>query len=158
MKTLINPKVDRAELCNALLITIGDCGRRFFWHNPRAYGDKVSPPRYAFFSVDRGRVYFTDDYSQKRIYTHWTRDEWRGFSHGGTLRDLVIALRDFIRTGEPIKPGYLGPWPAYICDGDLWGYGADMAKVRQAAVEHGVVKPKDPTWYVKHHQALGAAA
>lgn len=136
---LLGRKRARAAACTALLHAIGDCGRNFF---------KGSNGR-ARFEVDmRGRVWFVDDYSQQWIYTHHTRDDWRGFSHGGTLRDLVIKLRDFIATGSTIAPGHLGPWPDWICSGDLWGYGDDMVKVRRAALELGIVKVKDEAAYL----------
>lgn len=40
------------------------------------------------------------------------------------MKDIVLALRDYIATGERPSLG-LGPWPAYLCEGDLWGYGAE---------------------------------
>jgi hypothetical protein len=115
-------KADRAALANAFIEAIASCGRKFFFHNGRA----------SRFEVDaRGRVWFIDAYSEHRIYTHYGY-RWRGFSEGGTLRSLVEKLRDFIRTGD-LRELHLGPWPKWICDGDLWGYGEDMAKVREAA-------------------------
>lgn len=90
-------------------------------------------------------MYFVDDYSQKAIYTAWTRDDWRGFSHGGTLRDLVIVLAAFIRFGGRIAPSRFGPWPQWICGSDLWGYGNEnMTKVRKAASNLGIVKFDNP--------------
>ena len=58
----------------------------------------------------RGKVWIIDDYSGKRVFTHETvwGGRWRGFSHGGTLRSLVEAFRDYICTGEPLNRGYLG--------------------------------------------------
>lgn len=141
-------KQERVESCNKLLRAIGDCGRRFFYHGPRVEPGCNTTPRYAYFELRRGAVYLIDDYSQKAIYTAWTRDEWRGFSHGGTLRSLIIKLSDFIRTGSSIAPGHFGPWPEWTCGGDLWGYGPDMVKVRRAAVEFGIVRFEHP-----RHQA-----
>ncbi len=129
-------KQDRVDACNKLLTAIGNRGRRFFYHRPM---DKESA-RYARFELRRGAVYFVDDYSGKAIYTAWTRDTWRGFSGGGTLRGVVIKLSEFIRTGSTIAPGNFGPWPSWICGSDLWGYGAAaMQEVRQAALDAGVV-------------------
>lgn len=118
----MNAKQDRADEANRLLRVIAFCGRRFFNHN-----GGVSQ-----FSVERdGKVWFTDSYSGRRIYTQH-RGRWRGFTNGGTLRTLIEQLRDYIRTGD--RPALnLGPWPVHICDGDLWGYGHDMQKVRDAA-------------------------
>lgn len=121
-------KPERVALVNALLVEIGACGRRFFARSDRQARFELDP---------KGRIWFVDDYSNRPIYTHHTRDSWRGFSHGGTLRDLVIALRDFIRTGQPIV-GHFGPWPQSTCGGDLWGYGEDMQRVRDAADRLGI--------------------
>ena len=120
-------KVERAEQANQFLEAVASCGRKFF-----AYNGRVSR-----FEVDgRGRVWFVDAYRERRIYAHYQGD-WRGFSEGGTLRSLVCTLRDFIRTGEQ-KPLHLGPWPDWICDGDLWGYGPDMETVRASAKACGL--------------------
>lgn len=120
--TGLTAKLARSEQANLFLKAIAECGRRFFFHR-----DHVSR-----FEVDaRGRIWFVDSYQDARIYTHY-EGEWRGFSEGGTLRSLVTHLRDFIRTGEPQKLA-LGPWPDWVCGGDLWGYGEAMEHVRQAA-------------------------
>jgi len=89
------------------------------------------------FEIIRGHVYLRDEYRGKLIYTHYAGD-WRGFTNGGTMRNLIIHLRDYIRTGAPQKMN-LGPWPEWICDGDLWGYGDDMQTVRQAAARLGIL-------------------
>jgi hypothetical protein len=123
-------KSERLQKANALLETIADCGRKFFRHN-----DLVSR-----FELDRrGRIWFIDAYRSARIYTHYTRGRWRGFSEGGTLRDLVIALRNYIATGKLINPVHFGPWPDWYCDGDVWGYGQDMEKVRAKAIELEII-------------------
>lgn len=120
-------KKDRADQASRFIAAIAGCGRKFFAHNSRV----------SRFEVDqRGRVWFVDAYRESRIYTHYN-GRWRGFSEGGTLRDLVIHLRDFIRTGAAPKL-CLGPWPEWLCDGDLWGYGDGMDKVRQAAQAAGL--------------------
>ena len=82
----------------------------------------------------RGKVWFIDDYSGNRIFTHETvwGGRWRGFSHGGTLRDLVKEFRGYICTGEPLHPGYLGP--ERFNDSNIWGYDAEgMQAVREQA-------------------------
>lgn len=135
---MISPaKYERVVACNELLEAIGGTGRHFFRHVDAATG----LPRYAFFSTDlRGRTWFVDAYSEKPIYTHCT-GRWSGFSGGGTLRALVVKLRDYIRTGAaaatPCQLG-LGPFPSWVCGGDLWGYGDAMAEVRAAAVKLGL--------------------
>ncbi|MFW0757726.1 hypothetical protein ACN1C3_23855 [Pseudomonas sp. H11T01] len=120
-------KRERAEQVNQAIRIIADHGRRFF------YSQAVS--RYASMEVDsHGKVRFIDDYTGKRIFTHETvwGARWRGFSHGGTLRAVVEAFRDFIRTGEPMHPGYLGP--ERFNDSNIWGYDeAGMKAVREQA-------------------------
>ena len=119
---MLDAKRMRAQKANEFLREIAGCGRRFFHHAGR-----IS----AFEADYGGRVWFEDAYSQKRIYTHY-RYKWRGFTNGGTLRALVERLRDYISTGHSPNLN-LGPWPEHLCDGDLWGYGDDMQRVRAAA-------------------------
>lgn len=125
---MVTTKKDRAEQASRFLATIASCGRKFFAHNGRVSRFEVD---------DRGRIWFVDAYRERRIYTHY-EGRWSGFSEGGTLRNLVCKLRDFIRTGEQQRL-HIGPWPDLICNGDLWGYGSDMDSVRTAAVACGIV-------------------
>lgn len=122
-------KVQRVEHVNQAIRVIADHGRRFFFN--------AKQNTYASMEVDaRGRVWFIDDYSRKRIYTQPTvwGGKWRGFSHGGTLRDLVCLFRDYIRTGKKLHPFYLGPERARLTDGNIWGYDAEsMQAVREKA-------------------------
>jgi hypothetical protein len=117
-------KRERAARANEFLRAVAGCGRGFFQRCGRVSSFEVD---------DRGRIFFRDAYTLRAIYTHDTRGRWRGFTEGGTMRCLVIYLRDFIRTGEQ-QNLHLGPWPQWVCDGDLWGYGQDMELVRAAAV------------------------
>ena len=120
-------KRQRVEHVNQAIRIIADHGRRFF------YSQAVN--RYASMEVDqRGKVWFIDDYSGKRIFTHETvwGGRWRGFNHGGTLKDLVKELRDYICTGKPLHAGYLGP--ERFDDSNIWGYDeAGMKAVREQA-------------------------
>lgn len=121
-------KQQRADNANRLVEVIASCGRRFFRHDDAIAG----------FGLDhRDRIWFTDAYTKRRIYTHY-KYEWRGFSNGGTMRRLIEQLRDYISTGEPQRLA-LGPWPSWYCDGDLWGYGDDMEAVRAAARDYGIL-------------------
>jgi len=121
---------DRVGAVNRLLRVISTTGRSFFRR-----GDNV-----AYMEVDaRGRIWFVDAYTRKRIYTHYNLG-WRGFTEGGTLQFLVKHLRDFIQVGKPLPAGELGPWPGWFCGGDLWGYGADMAIVRKEAADLGITE------------------
>jgi hypothetical protein len=120
-------KRQRPEQVNQVIRIIADHGRRFF------YSKAVN--RYASIEVDnRGKVWFIDDYSGKRVFTHETvwGGRWRGFTHGGTLKDVVKAFRDYICTGESLHPGYLGP--ERFNDSNIWGYDeAGMKAVREQA-------------------------
>lgn len=122
---------ERLSAANELLSVIAGTGRRFF--NGRN--------RIAYFDVDaRGRVWFVDEYNGARVYTHYA-GPWRRFTSGGTLRRLVVSLRDYIAKGHLVNSYHFGPWPDWICAGDLWGYGDDMERVREAAARLGVVEP-----------------
>lgn len=120
-------KQSRCNLVNEAIRIIGSHGRRFFYCK--------SKDAWASMEVDaRGRVWFVDDYTRRRVYTHEASfgNDWIGFSHGGTLRNLVELFRDFIRTGKPLHPGYLGHERE---DGsNIWGYEPEaMAIVRAQA-------------------------
>lgn len=123
-------KTRRVAQANQLLQVIAGCGRRFFCHQGRV----------SRFELDaRGRVWFIDAYREARIYTHYTSGRWHGFSEGGTLRDLVIKLRQFIQYGYDI--GYmLGPFPDWYSGGDPWGYGESMKIVQDCAMKTGVAR------------------
>jgi hypothetical protein len=140
---------------NRVITAISMHGRRFFYTGPGVNPSraKASPDgRIARFEKDaRGALWFRDDYTWKPIYVAWDRGQWKGWSHGGTLRDLVRALRDYIRTGTPIRPGWFGPWPDWVCEGDLWGYGAEaMAAVREAVMKTEAVAKPNPTSLRNH--------
>jgi hypothetical protein len=128
MKALAAKKARVAEV-NQVIGIIASHGRRFFFSQ--------SSQRYASMEVDeRGKVWFIDDYSGKRIYTHPTTwgSKWRGFTHGGTLRALVEAFRDYICTGKPLDPFYLGPERNNLSLGNIWGYEPEaMLAVREQA-------------------------
>jgi len=127
-------KKERAEKVNKLIHFIGDRGRGFFYRN--------NTQCYATVEVDsRGRVWWKDDYTGKRIYTH-SNHRWPGFSHGGTLRDLVGHFRDFIMSAKKVPSYCFGPWPETYCNGDLWGYGKEnMEQIRMEALRLEVLEP-----------------
>src|SRR3546814_18480004 len=80
----MNTKTERLTQANELIGLISSCGRRFFYNKTH---DRIARLELC----KRGRVYFVDDYTGKRIYTHRTgiTSRWHGFSHGGPLRSLV---------------------------------------------------------------------
>lgn len=131
----MDKKAERMKKANELLETIAAHGRKFF-NYPERHG--VSR-----FDVDgRGRVWFVDGWTGKRIYLHYKY--WgKGFSEGGTLKSLVGALMQFIRDGELVSRSHFGPWPEWVCNGDLWGYGDDMQAVRERAEHLGAVARND---------------
>lgn len=116
----------RIAAANELLGVIASCGRNFF-----SLGDRT-----AQFEWDRGLWFRLESGARFRITN---RSRWRGFHHGGTLRGLVSLLAEWIRTGHMERRLNLGPWPDWVCgNGDLWGYGADMQQVRDAADRVGI--------------------
>lgn len=129
-------KAERLQHANALIQVISRHGRRFFWDE--------KAQRVASLEVDaRGRVWFVDDYSGKRIYTHDAgyTNRWRGFSHGGTLRALVEAMRDYITKGATLHPEYIAP-ERMNPGSNIWGYSAEAAlAVREAAHKLPIIAP-----------------
>lgn len=122
----------RLKLVNEFIQTMGDHGRRFF------YNEKHD--RYARMELDnRGRCWFVDDYTDERVFTHYPY-RWRNFSHGGTMRRLVEAFREFVTQGRLLPSLSFGPWPEWYNGGDLWGYGEAIEPVREKAKSLGLVK------------------
>lgn len=114
-------KRQRAEQVNQVIRIITDHGRQFFY--------RQTVNRYANMEVDhRSKVWFIDDYSGTRIFTHETvwGGKWRGFSHGGTLRDLVKELGITSALVNHSTPDYLGP--ERIDDSNIWGYDEEAMK------------------------------
>lgn len=124
-------KTQRAQRANDLLETIASCGRKFF-----AYPDQHGISR---FEVDaHNRIWFIDGYTGMRLYLHkfWGRD----FSEGGALRGIINLLKRFITNGEHMPSSHFGPWPKWLCNGDVWGYGSDMQIIRDKARELGIIR------------------
>ena len=143
-------KAARAEHANALIKIIGARGRRFFYSKKH--------DRYARMVVDpRGKVWFIDDYRESRIYTHkpgcWNG---MGFSHGGTMKSLVEALRDYIARAVPIPRWHVGPERSWS-GGNVWGYPAeDMDIVREEAFKLPCMAEKPhPIVTDKQHESQG---
>jgi hypothetical protein len=116
MKSNAELKLERLAHANELIRIISSHGRSFFFNKTH---DRIAE----LVLCSRGRIWFLDDYTGKLVYTHkttWT-NKWRGFSHGGTLRDLVEMMRDYIVHGWPIYENYLGPDNIFT-DGNIWGY------------------------------------
>ena len=121
----------RCLVANEFIRVIARHGRQFFRHPVIRNPQTVDDYRVAWFQLDgRGRLWFHDAFSEKRIYTH-REGRWRGFTNGGTLLGLVKLLRDYILGRHELPMGALGPWPKDVCGGDLWGYGDSMNDVRR---------------------------
>lgn len=111
----------RLAEANEFIAVIAAHGRRFFHHKGVV----------AYFELDdRGKIWFHNEWTGKRIYTH-QKGGWNGFHHGGTLLDLCKALRDYIMGRGEFPARAAGPWPEWVCQGDLWGYGEDIKPVRE---------------------------
>ncbi|MBZ9852841.1 hypothetical protein LB566_03465 [Mesorhizobium sp. CA13] len=125
-------KTQRIADANYLILTISIYGRRFFYS---PCFNRVA----RFETTIDGKLWFRDEYTDKRIYVAY-RGRWRHFSNGGTLQRIVEDLARYIRTGERVPAGHFGPWPQYICDGDLWGYGEEtMTTLRRALLPRDCV-------------------
>lgn len=116
-------RLKRLENANELLEAIASCGRHFFRHDGRVSRFTFGP---------QGRVYLIDKYTRRRVYMH-RHAPTRWFTEGGTLWSLCRALLAYIWTGKRIPARAFGPWPEWLCHGDLWAYGEDMEIVRRAA-------------------------
>jgi hypothetical protein len=150
MKTADNKaaKLQRLDDVNKVIKAISSHGRRFFHYGgSNVYDDAtktatfIPADRTGYLALRRGRVYLIDEYSEKAVYTHETKNvpnRWRGFTHGGTLRRLVEEFRDYILTGQPLHPGYIGlerEWQ----DGDIWGYGKEAIAAVNADIKDSPV-------------------
>ncbi len=125
-------KAERVVHANALIEEIAKRGRMFFHH-------KASGRTANFEVTSGGRIRFRDEYTQKLIDTSkpgW----WQHFSGGGTLQRLVRDLTKYISQGERIPSGHFGPFPHFMCEGDIWGYGLlTMAELRAALADNDCI-------------------
>lgn len=122
-------KIQRLAHANDVILSIASNGRRFFY----------SPihDRVARLEITKcGRVWLHDEHSGKRVYIYRS-GRWPGFTHGGTMRSLIEAIRDYVRSGRPVQRGHFGPWR----DGfELWGYAPTaMQAVREAVFKSPAV-------------------
>jgi hypothetical protein len=130
-QTHLQQKIARLEQANALITVISTYGRRFFYD--------AKQNRVARIEIGKGgHLYLIDDYTGHPVYIAYN-GEWSGFSHGGTLRDLVKRLAEYVRTGKQLHPHWIGP-KRHSDDSNIWGYAADeMEKCRAAALATGVI-------------------
>lgn len=126
---------ERLDKANSLLREIAACGRQFFSHEGRVSQFELD---------DRGRLCFRDKYKGELLLVFRTNsNRWHAkFTEGGTLKAFVEALSNYIKHGTPLPKHHLY-WPPWYSDGDLWGYGPDMERVRAAAQQSGLVSSAD---------------
>jgi len=115
-------KNKKLEIANQFIKIISDHGRRFF------YDDKKNTVGYL--KIKNNKVYYVSEYSGKEIcFSQSIHHISRKFSHGSTLRALIIALRDYIHGKRKLPISHLGPWSENLCNGDLWGYGKNEMEI-----------------------------
>lgn len=121
---------ERLKAANEFIRVIATCGRKFFNHDGFIASLELS---------EHGRVFFIDEYTKKRIYTHRKYRNWRGFTAGGTMKNLIESLRDFIKTGHKLNLRYFN---SDMGNGfrNPWGYGEDLSIVKEAADRLGVAE------------------
>lgn len=130
MKLIPKTKEERLEVVNKIIHEIASRGRKFFYNK---HNDK-----YAEMVIEKGKVYFIDDYTNERVYAYNTgMNNHRGFSHGGTMWGLINDFREFIVKGEYTNHnnGYGGLYCPH------WGYPKeDMEAIQNYAKELGYLK------------------
>jgi hypothetical protein len=123
-------KEDRLKIINQLILEISKMSRGFFYSK--------SKNKTAEMILEKGRVFFVDDYSGKKIYAYNTvYNTHRGFSHGGTIWGLINDFREFIVTGGETdgNNGYGGLYCTH------WGVPEEeMKQLRQKARELGYLQ------------------
>ena len=126
---VIKEREERLEKANQLIHVIASHGRHFFCHRGVTSWLELAPNQ---------RVWFVDSYTYHHVYTHYQR-RWHKFSHGGTLKNLIQKLQKYILRGERLSRGHF-VFPDWLCEGDLWGYGAEAMKpVIEAAEALGII-------------------
>lgn len=117
-------KTERLVHANALIEVISRHGRRFFRNRESG--------TIARLELDaRGRVWLIDEYRGARVYVAY-RGRWRGFSHGGTLQNLIEELHHYIQHADLLHPEHIAPSRMDPKNGDIWGYGAEAAAAVRA--------------------------
>ncbi|WP_219097765.1 hypothetical protein [Pseudomonas sp. UMAB-40] len=118
----------RCEYANRLIEVISSYGQGFFYSRKN---DSV-----ARLSFDQ-RVYLHD--ASGTMIEAKATSKWRGFSHDGTLRDLVLQMRNYVMRGERIDPAYLGI-DRQLGGGNIWGYPPEQMRLcREAAQQLPII-------------------
>lgn len=113
-------KQERLEVVNKLIKFISERGRRFFFTNGTIHEDNVESV--AFMKLKNGRLYFVDNFTKQEVPVLDNGRDWKGFSHGGTIRALVLDFALFIRTDKYSngKNGYGGLYCSH------WGHSDEI--------------------------------
>lgn len=129
-------KQRRVETANEFINVIASCGRNFLSENSDRQ-TKIESPFISFMEIDKtGKIWFTDYYTKKRIYTQYN-GRWNGFTSGGTMQSIVKCLRNYIRDGKKMRAGYFNKNEGEAF-GNPWGYKDDILIVKEAAVRLGI--------------------
>lgn len=113
----------RLDAANRVVSSIAQTGTRLFFYAPIA--------RVAVLAHENDRVFWFDEYTGSRVYTHSAR-AWYGFSHGSGVRRVVESLRDYIMNDQRIE---FASWRRVL--GDLGYDEAAIAAVYASALaEH----------------------
>lgn len=87
-------KAQRVETANRVIAAIAAQGRRLFY--------SAETNNTARFKIgNQGQILLIDDFTGWEVYVA-SQGDWTGFNHGDTAREIIEALRDYIRTGQPI--------------------------------------------------------
>ena len=113
-------KAERMMKANEFIKIIATHGRKFF-----NYKGSIS-----WLLLDsQGRIVFFDSFSKRYVYIYGN-GSWKGFTNGGTLRTLIIHLREYIQGKIKTGDELFKVLPIRLD----WGYPeADMTIVTEAA-------------------------
>ena len=132
--TLRTLRLARLHAANCLIEIVSIHGRKFFFH--------AASGRTAKLELDaRNKVWLVDEYTQRRVNTHANGD-WEGFSHGGTLLNLVAALRDYVVDGKLLSFHSIAP--SRTDGSNYWGYEENQAIAVRAAASVLPLFAKEP--------------
>lgn len=124
--------LERLETVNKLISFISARGRRFFYSEESMLGNRVV----AHMIIKGGRIYYIDNYTEEKIFTHNRHKSWNGFSHGVKAKALICEFRDYIIIGKETngKHGFDGIY----CK--RWGYDYKaMLEIANYAKEIGYI-------------------
>jgi hypothetical protein len=115
---------DRIDIVNQIIDLISVKSRRFFFSKTTNCTAKIIHKN--------GFVYFIDQYSRVEIPLHLSAGlHWNHFSHGGTIKGLVLDFYDYISTGK--KSNHNNGYGGLYCP--HWGYSeSDMKEIQDFAL------------------------